>query len=68
MDNLILVYGLSSEQIEQEVWAAKQNQLGAVWVENPINFLRPPEIAFIKTNIYKNLYWKNTMNMRGFCL
>ena len=31
MDNSILVYGLSSEQIEQVMWAAEQNNLGEVW-------------------------------------
>ncbi len=31
MDNSILVYGLSSEQIEQVMWAAGQNNLDEVW-------------------------------------
>jgi hypothetical protein len=31
MDNSILVYGFSSEQIEQVTWAAEQNNLGEVW-------------------------------------
>jgi hypothetical protein len=31
VEHSILVYGLSSEQVGQVIWAAEQNQLGEVW-------------------------------------
>ncbi len=53
--NSILVYGLSSEQIEEVVWAAKQNQLGEVWDTD------------VATDIIATNYFSAFINFAALC-